>query len=73
MLLQNDRDRFGFCATEGEMIIANANLNWITERRALYYPNTGTGHNAHFHQTKPLAFGRLNRGHPRRYIPWNHV
>ena len=60
MLLQNDRDRFGFCATQGEMIIANAYLNWITERCALYYPDSGTGDNTHFHQAKPLSIGPFN-------------
>lgn len=73
MLLQDDRDRFGFCATECKMIIADTNLNWITEGCALYYSDPGPRYNAHFHQTKPLGVGPFNRLHPCRHISWNHV
>ena len=60
MLLQNDGDRFGFGATQGEMIIANANLNRITQRCALYYADSGTGDNTHFHQANSLRIRPFN-------------
>ena len=73
MLLQNNRDRPGFRATEGEMIVANANLNWITERRALHYPNSGSGHHTHFHQAQSVGISPFNRRYSRRHVLWNHV
>ena len=73
MLLQNDCDSFSFCATESEMIIADTNLNWITERCTLYYSDSGTGYHAHFHQTNSLRIGPFNRCHARRHVSRNHV
>jgi hypothetical protein len=73
MLLQNDRDSFGFCATESEMIVADTNLNWITEGCTLYHSHSGTGYHAHFHQTNSLRIGPFNCCHAGRHILWNHV
>ena len=52
MVLVFDRDsnRPRFNTTQSEMIIVNANLNRIAERRRLNDPNRRPGYESHFHQ-----------------------
>src|SRR5581483_5426604 len=62
-----------FSAAQREVIVANANLNWIAKGSGLHDAHRRTGHEAHFHQAEAVRSIRLNRSDASGYISGNRI
>jgi len=62
-----DRDGLRFDATQRQMIISDANLNGIAERRSSDYAHGSAGQYAHLHQAASDCAGACDRYDPRRF------
>src|SRR5688572_21081911 len=61
LVLDGHLDGSCFSATESEMIIVNADLNRIAERRGLHHAHWRAGHQAHLHKPKSVGAFSINR------------